>query len=118
MLRVAGSQWLAGLLLFLTPLLSFAVTVETLKPLDLTHSWAGYFSLVAVVLAYVFAMLEDVTYLRKSKPMLFGASLVWVAILIVYRQHGDTHLAIQAFRETLLAYILECDGVHERIRCT
>lgn len=105
MLRVAGSQWLAGLLLFLTPLLSFAVTVETPKPLDLTHSWAGYFSLVAVVLAYVFAMLEDVTYLRKSKPMLFGASLVWVAILIVYRQHGDTHLAIQAFRENLLAYI-------------
>ena len=94
-----------GAMLLLTPLAGFADSVEAARPLDLTHTWAGYFSLVAVVLAYVFAMFEDVTFLRKSKPMLLGASLVWVAILVVYRQHGDTHPALQAFRDNLLGYM-------------
>lgn len=102
---MSKTPWLGGLLLLFVPLLSFAESGDVTKPLDLTHTWAGYFSLIVVVLAYVFAMFEDVTYLRKSKPMLLGASLVWVAILIVYRQQGDTHLAIQAFRENLLAYM-------------
>ena len=105
MLSFIGRHWRIGLLLYLNPLLGFAETVEKAQPLDLTQSWAGYFSLVVVILAYVFAMFEDVTFLKKSKPMLFGASLVWVAIVMVYRQHGDTHLAIQAFRDNLLAYI-------------
>ncbi len=97
--------WLFGSILLVVPLLSQAEPVVLDKPLDLTHTWAGYFSLVVVVLAYIFAMFEDVTFLRKSKPMLFGASLVWVVILIMYRQQGDTHLAIQAFRENLMAYM-------------
>ena len=102
---VSKFHWLFGSILLVVPLLSQAEPVVFDKPLDLTHTWAGYFSLVVVVLAYVFAMFEDVTFLRKSKPMLFGASLVWVVILIMYRQQGDTHLAIQAFRENLMAYM-------------
>jgi len=74
------------------------------KPLDLTHTWAGYFSLVAIVVAYVAAMFEDVTFLRKSKPMLLGASLVWIAILVHYQQNGDTELALHAFKENLQAF--------------
>ena len=50
-------------------------------------------------------MIEDLTFLKKSKPMLFGASLIWLAILIVYREHGDTTLAVQAFRDNLMAYM-------------
>lgn len=73
--------------------------------LDLTDSWAGYLSLIVITLAYVMAMFEDVTFLRKSKPMLFGAALIWAAILLVYREQGDTRLALAAFRENLQAYI-------------
>lgn len=73
--------------------------------LDLTDSWAGYLSLIVITLAYVMAMFEDVTFLRKSKPMLFGATLIWAAILLVYREQGDTRLALAAFRENLQAYI-------------
>lgn len=74
------------------------------KPLDLTSSWAGYWALGLMVLAYVAAMLEDVTLLRKSKPMLLGASVIWLLIVIVYRDHGSTDPAVAAFRETLLDY--------------
>lgn len=99
------NQWLVGALLLGLPILSYGETTVVAKPLDLTHTWAGYFSLAVIVFAYIFAMFEDATFLRKSKPMLFGASLVWMAILIVYRQQGDTTLALAAFRENLLAYI-------------
>jgi len=72
---------------------------------DLTASWAGYFSLAVIFLAYATAMFEDMTLLRKSKPMLLGATMIWIAILIVYRQDGDTTLAVKAFKENLQAYI-------------
>lgn len=74
-------------------------------PLDLTHHGAGYFSLVVMVSAYAAAMLEEVTHLRKSKPMLLGAALVWFAISLVYRQHGQVDAAVTAFASNLLAYI-------------
>ena len=74
------------------------------KPLDLTQTGAGYFSLVVIVIAYIAAMFEDVTFLRKSKPMLLGASLVWIAILIHYQRNGDPELALLAFRENLQAF--------------
>jgi Na+/H+ antiporter NhaD/arsenite permease-like protein len=93
---------IGGLLLGL-PALSFGGTAA--EPLDLTHHWAGYFSLAVIVLAYITAMLEDVTMLRKSKPMVLGAALVWFAIVLVYRQQGDVQPAVAAFKENLLAYI-------------
>jgi len=92
--------------------LSFSLTVvayadvaHPAKPLDLTSSWAGYLSLFVIFLAYATAMFEDMTLLRKSKPMLFGATIIWVAILVVYQQHGDTTLATKAFKENLQSYI-------------
>lgn len=91
--------------MFSMPALSFAEVSPAIKPLDLTASWAGYLSLAVIFFAYATAMFEDMTLLRKSKPMLFGATLIWIAILIVYRQHGDTGLAVKAFKENLQAYI-------------
>lgn len=90
---------------FLVPALSYADTIPAPTPLDLTSSWAGYLSLAVIFLAYATAMFEDMTLLRKSKPMLFGATVIWVAILIVYQQHGDTTLATKAFKDNLQAYI-------------
>jgi Na+/H+ antiporter NhaD/arsenite permease-like protein len=99
---MAVSGW-ALFLLFL-PVEAWAVEGVVSKPLDMTHTWAGYFSLVVIVIAYVAAMFEDVTFLRKSKPMLLGASLVWIAILVHYQQHGDPELALHAFKENLQAF--------------
>ena len=96
---------LSGLLLWLLPSLGWGATESLTTPLDLTHSGAGYFSLAVMVIAYIAAMFEDVTFLRKSKPMLLGASLIWLSILLVYREQGDTHLATQAFGDNLMSFM-------------
>jgi Na+/H+ antiporter NhaD/arsenite permease-like protein len=74
------------------------------SPLDLTHNWVGYFSLIILALAYIAAMLEEVIELRKSKPMLLGAGLMWLLIAVIYQQQGIPQVAVNAFKENLLAY--------------
>ncbi len=76
-----------------------------LEPLDLTHHWAGYFSLAVMVAAYVAAMFEEATELRKSKPMLLAAALIWFTIVLVYQQQGNDDLAVAAFKVNLQTYM-------------
>ncbi|GAB6049138.1 sodium:proton antiporter NhaD [Methyloparacoccus murrellii] len=102
---MASIKWVLALPIGLLPTISLGDSPDSNVHLDLTHTWAGYFALTTITLAYIFAMLEDVTYLRKSKPMLLGASMIWIAILVTYRQHGGTHIAVKAFEENLLAYM-------------
>ena len=77
----------------------------TTVSLDLTHHIIGYLSIVVTVAAYVAAMSEEVTELRKSKPMVLGSALVWFAICIYYAWHGQAKMAAVAFESNLLAYI-------------
>jgi Na+/H+ antiporter NhaD/arsenite permease-like protein len=71
---------------------------------DLTRHWIGYAAVIIFFAAYALAMVEEVTELRKSKPMVLAASLIWLLIGAVYVQRdlGDT--AEQAFRATLESY--------------
>ena len=100
-------SWFLCGLLFLCPISSLAEGGHESRAIDLTHHWVGYFSLAVIVLAYAAAMLEDMTMLRKSKPMLFGATLVWFAIVLAYRQqgNGDVGPAVAAFKANLQAYM-------------
>lgn len=115
----------------LSPALAFATEQSTEQPLNLTHHWAGYMIVLLFTIAYILAMLEEVTELRKSKPMVFAASLIWVIIAIVYTGGSMTEKAATAFRTTLEAYAelflfilvsmtylnaMEDRGVFERLR--
>jgi Na+/H+ antiporter NhaD/arsenite permease-like protein len=71
---------------------------------DMAHSWVGYGALAIFVLAYLLAMLEESTLLRKSKPMVFAASLIWALIAVVYSRAGLGAESGQAFRTSLGAY--------------
>ncbi len=73
--------------------------------LDLTRHWAGYISLMVVVVAYVAAMFEEATKLRKSKPMLLAAALIWLLITLAYQQQGGSLPAVTAFKSNLQTYI-------------
>lgn len=75
------------------------------QTLDLTQHWTGYLSLAVMVIAYVVAMFEDVTQLRKSKPMLLASALIWFMIVLTYQRHGLDALAVAAFKSNLQAYI-------------
>ncbi len=82
-----------------------AESLPTPKTLDITHDVIGYLAISVTVLAYVTAMSEDVIALRKSKPMVLGAALVWFGICIYYAMHGQAKLAVTAFESNLLAYV-------------
>lgn len=101
-------KYVAILLTALLPSLSLATeqtAVENAAPsLDLTMHWAGFLILAIFALAYFLAMVEEVTELRKSKPMVFAASLIWMIIAAVYAGNGMTEQVKTAFRLTLEGY--------------
>jgi len=102
------SKYTLLLLALLLPSLSSAAeassTVNVTQPLDLTQHWVGYLALVLFAVAYFLAMTEEVTELRKSKPMVFAASLIWIFIAAVYVNGGMSEQAGLAFRSTLEGY--------------
>lgn len=71
---------------------------------DLTNSTIGYASLIIFALAYCLVMAEEYLKLRKSKPVLLAAGLIWIMIGYVYQQHGQIHIAQQAIEHNLLEY--------------
>lgn len=48
-------------------------------------------ALIAFVLSYVAVLFEEQTHLRKSKPVMLGAGLVWVCIAIMAPDYGVDH---------------------------
>lgn len=72
--------------------------------LNLTNTTIGWFCVGLFVLAYAFVMLEEVLHLRKSKPVLAAAGIIWILIGWTYTQHQQSALAEAAFRHTLLEF--------------
>ncbi len=72
--------------------------------LDLTKHWGGYVALIVFVVAYVFVMLEEVTHMRKSKPVLLAAGIIWGVIGLIYAMNGIDHVAEVAIRHNILEY--------------
>ena len=72
--------------------------------LDLTSHGVGYFALAVFVLAYVLVMAEEFTHLRKSKPVILAAGIIWGMIGYVYATSGMSELAVEALRHNLLEY--------------
>jgi len=90
------------ILLGLFPSLSFAAS--TSPSLDLTSHMAGYIALIVFVIAYGFVMVEEFTHLRKSKPVILAAGIIWAIIGWVYASNGLTHAAESAVRHNFLEF--------------
>ncbi|KQA98983.1 sodium:proton antiporter [Vibrio metoecus] len=82
---------------------SFASTTSE-PALDLTHSNVGYAALLIFAVAYTLVMFEEYLKLRKSKPVLLAAGLIWAMIGYVYQQTGATEVARGALEHNLLEY--------------
>ena len=74
------------------------------KTLDLTRETIGYVSLAVFIIVYALVMVEEFTDLRKSKPVIVAAGLIWFMIAIVYSEHGIAHVTEQAVRHNILEY--------------
>lgn len=74
------------------------------ETLDLTKHWGGYVALIVFVVAYVFVMLEEMTHMRKSKPVMLAAGIIWGIIGLIYAMNGIDHAAAVAIRHNILEY--------------
>ncbi len=71
---------------------------------SLTHHPVGYLAIIIFVIAYAFVMLEEKLHLRKSKPVLLAAGLIWFLVAGVAAMNGDTESANEALKHNLLEY--------------
>ena len=70
---------------------------------DLTNSAAGFLALGIFVFAYALVMAEEFTHLRKSKPVILAAGIIWVLAAAAY-PGNDPHAVAQALRHNILEY--------------
>ncbi len=72
--------------------------------MDLTAHWVGMTSLVLFALAYAAVIAEEYTHMRKSKPVLLAAGLIWALVGYQYAQAGMSHVAEQAVDRFLIEF--------------
>lgn len=96
-------QFLFILLALLAPNIVFA-SDTVLQTIDLTSHWIGYTAIAIFVLAYSMVILEEQLHLRKSKPVMLAAGLIWVLIAYYYGANGMPHSAEVAIRHNFLEY--------------
>ena len=81
----------------------FAVTGERM-PEDLTHHPLAIATLFLFCIAYFLVILEEWTKMRKSKPMLLCAGIIWAIVAWIYSGTHAADIVGEHFREHLLDY--------------
>ncbi|HEC30012.1 MAG TPA: sodium:proton antiporter [Gammaproteobacteria bacterium] len=94
---------LLATLMLLFPAISQA-TEAAQKTVDLTSSTLGYTAIGIFVFAYLFVMAEEFTHLRKSKPVILAAGIIWAMIAYYYVSHDMPHVAEVAIRHNFLEF--------------
>jgi Na+/H+ antiporter NhaD/arsenite permease-like protein len=72
--------------------------------IDLTGHWTGLLALVFFVIAYVLVVFEEATDMRKSKPVLFAAGLIWALVAIGYGTLGRAEEAQEEAKHIIEEY--------------
>jgi len=71
--------------------------------MNLTSSWVGIAAIVLFVAAYSLVITEEFTHLRKSKPVILAAGIIWALIAYQYSGTGQP----QAPEEAVFEYLTE-----------
>ncbi len=79
-------------------------SAETPQVANLTSSVLGIFSIFLFIAAYTLVIFEEQLHLRKSKPVLLAAGIIWICVALTYAGLGDIHSAEEAIRHNLLEY--------------
>jgi len=88
-------------ILFISPA---GLANEVAEQLDLIVSWYGVLAVLVFVIAYTLVIGEEFLHLRKSKPVLVSAGVIWALVGIAYVAQGDYHTAGVAVSDALLEY--------------
>lgn len=99
------------LLLSLTTLITllfcqagFASESGTALNLHMTNSNMGIFALILFGIAYLLVMGEEFIVLRKSKPVVLAAGIIWAMVAWVAKSKGLSDAANVAIKHNLLEY--------------
>jgi len=85
-------------------LVTSAHAQEAVSPIDLTRHPVGYLALLIFFVAYGFVAVEKVIQLRKSKPVMLAAGLIWALLGIVYAVNGQSAELEVAAKHVILDY--------------
>jgi NhaD family Na+/H+ antiporter len=72
--------------------------------MDLTGHWVGIAAVLTFVIAYLVVVAEEFTHLRKSKPMMLAAGIIWSVVAFQYASTGEAHAVEEAVRGFLLEF--------------
>ena len=74
------------------PFVAFAS--EGVKPINLTSTSYAIWAVIVFIAAYALVIGEEKLHLRKSKPMIIGAGIIWVLVALAYmsvNKSDDVH---------------------------
>ena len=72
--------------------------------IDLTTHWSGLLALAIFLIAYALVILEEAIEMRKSKPVLLAAGLIWALVAIGYGLQGQAEAANEQAKHIILEY--------------
>ncbi len=104
MVKSYYSAWVLGLMsvMFSLPV---AASGSSLTNLHSTESPLGVVAIVIFIVAYGLVIAEEFIHLRKSKPVLLAAGVIWVLVALLGKQveHGN-EIVEAALNHNLLEY--------------
>jgi len=99
--RLWPASALAAGLLVLFPSPSIA---EPSGLIDLTLHPVGFLAVAIFLAAYAFVAVEEVIEMRKSKPVMLAAGLIWALLGFVYAARGEAEVLEAAAKHVILDY--------------
>ncbi len=100
-----GKYFCLSLLSFLalaTP--AFANSEGGAHVMHMTGSLYGILALILFIGAYSLVIMEEKIHMRKSKPVIFAAGIIWILVAVAYTSLGQPEAAEHAIRGNLLEY--------------
>jgi Na+/H+ antiporter NhaD/arsenite permease-like protein len=73
---------------------------------NLTVTGAGLLALVVFVIAYAFVITEEFTSMRKSKPVVIAAGVIWILVAVAY-----AHSGVEGFEKILNEHLADFGGL-------
>ena len=95
---------LALLFLCNTAFASGGDTATAPTMLNLSATVNGLIALVIFTCAYLLVIGEEFLHLRKSKPVILAAGIIWVLVAMAYIDHGDNVTAGLLLKHNILEF--------------
>ncbi len=72
--------------------------------LDFTATGMGIAAVIIFAFAYALVIGEEFLHLRKSKPVMIAAGVIWILVALSYKGQGDTDTAHALIQHNILEY--------------